>query len=87
MNVLFPFLLIIDLLVVAPLAGWLARRKGRPFEDGAMVGAAFGLLGLALLGVAPATSLTKPLSHFAVVLLALIGGLMVWLLALVPGMS
>jgi len=52
MSALF-LLLVVDLLIFAPLCGWLAAQKGRTFVEGAIVGAVFGILGVLVIGLAP----------------------------------
>lgn len=48
------WLLAIDLIVFGPLCAWLAQQKGRAGIEGFIVGAVFGVLGILVMGMAPA---------------------------------
>ena len=47
-------LLIIDAAIFAPVGAWLAQSKGRAAAEGAIVGAVLGILGILVIGLAPA---------------------------------
>lgn len=82
------WILVLDLIIFAPLTGWLAQQKKRPFHEGAIVGAAFGILGILVIGLAPVAEGTpKPMSTLTKILLVAIFVLLVWLALGTPGLS
>ena len=48
------YVLLIDLLIFAPVGAWLATQKGRTAVEGAALGAVLGVLGIIVIGLAPA---------------------------------